>query len=243
MQRRSFYGSATLQFGDLRVPDGVPLSPIAIVIHGGYWRNRYGLDYIVPMCEALTAAGIATWNLEYRRIGDSGGGWPGTFEDVAAGAEHLKVLSSEFNLDLNRAVTVGHSAGGQLAFWLASEKKWFTGAVSLAGVLDLRRSWELGLSDHIVAQFLGGSPKEVPDRYDFASPLERLPIGMPQKLFHGTADSSVPYEISERYARAAKSCGDDAELIAFEGAGHFEVVDPRTKEFERVRKTIVAMLF
>jgi len=240
--RRSFYGSGTLQFGDLRVPDGVPSSAVAIVIHGGFWRNRYGLDYIVPMCEALTAVGIATWNLEYRRIGDSGGGWPGTFEDVAAGAEHLKSLSSEFKLDLNRVLTVGHSAGGHLAFWLASEKKWLSGAVSLAGVLDLRRAWELGLSENAVAQFLGGSPEAVPDRYDFASPLERLPIRIPQKLFHGTADTSVPYEISERYTRAAKSRGDTAELIAFEGAGHFEVVDPRTKEFERIRGIIVAML-
>ena len=240
--RRSFYGSGTLQFGDLRVPDGVPSSPVAIVIHGGFWRNRYGLDYIVPVCEALTAVGIATWNLEYRRIGDSGGGWPGTFEDVAAGAEHLKSLSSEFQLDLNRVVAVGHSAGGHLAFWLASEKNSLSGAVSLAGVLDLRRAWELGLSDNVVAQFLGGSPEEIPDRYDFASPLERLPIGIPQKLFHGTADTSVPYEISERYARTAKSRGDDAELIAFEGAGHMEVVDPRTKEFERIRELILSML-
>jgi acetyl esterase/lipase len=242
MQRRSFYGSGTLQFGDLRVPDGVPSSPVAVVIHGGFWRNRYGLDYIVPVCEALTGAGIATWNLEYRRLGDSGGGWPGTLEDVAAGMEHLKSLSSEFQLDLNRVVTVGHSAGGHLAFWLASEKKWLSGAVSLAGVLDLRRAWELGLSDNVVAQFLAGSPEEVPDRYDFASPLEKLPIGIPQKLFHGTADTSVPYEISERYARTAKSRGDNAELLAFEGAGHFEVVDPRTKEFERIRGIIVAML-
>jgi len=242
MQRRSFYGPGTLQFGDLRVPDGVPSSPVAVVIHGGFWRNRYGLDYIAPVCEALTAAGIATWNLEYRRLGDSGGGWPGTFEDVAAGAEHLKSLSSEFQLDLNRVVAVGHSAGGHLAFWLASEKNSLSGAVSLAGVLDLRRAWELGLSDNVVAQFLGGSPEEVPDRYDFASPLERLPIGIPQKLFHGTADTSVPYEISERYARTAKSRGDDAELIAFEGAGHMEVVDPRTKEFERIRELILSML-
>jgi acetyl esterase/lipase len=242
MERRSFYGPATLQFGDLRVPDSVPSSPVAIVIHGGFWRNRYGLGYIVPVCEALTALGIATWNLEYRRIGDSGGGWPGTFEDVSAGAEHLKSLAVEFNLDLNRVVTVGHSAGGHLAFWLASEKKWIAGAVSLAGVLDLRRTWELGLSDNVVAQFLGGSPMQVPDRYDFASPLERLPIGIRQKLFHGTADTSVPYEISKKYVQAAKSSGDDAELIAFEGAGHLEVVDPRTKEFERVRETIGEMV-
>jgi acetyl esterase/lipase len=242
MERRSFYGPATLQFGDLRVPESVPSSPVAIVIHGGFWRNRYGLDYIVPVCEALTAVGIATWNLEYRRIGDSGGGWPGTFEDVSAGAEHLRSLSAEFNLDLNRVVTVGHSAGGHLAFWLACEKKWIAGAVSLAGVLDLRRTWELGLSDNVVAQFLGGSPIELPARYNFASPLERLPIGIRQKLFHGTADTSVPYEISKKYAQAAKSSGDDAELVAFEGAGHFEVVDPRTKEFERIRETIAEML-
>jgi acetyl esterase/lipase len=242
MKRRLFYGENPLQFADLRLPGGGQSSPVVTVIHGGFWRNRYGLDYIEPFCDALTAAGVATWNLEYRRLGDAGGGWPGTFEDIAAAAEHLKSLSGESNLDLTGTIAIGHSAGGHLALWLASEKKWMTGAISLAGVLDLRRAWELRLSGNVVAEFLGGSPEEVPARYDFASPSERLPLGVPQKLLHGTADADVPYEISERYAAAAQARGDDAELIRLEGSGHFELVDPRTKEFERVREAVLGMV-
>src|SRR6185436_4263757 len=140
--------------------------------------------------------GIATWNLEYRRIGNPGAGWAGTLNDVAAGTDHLDSLSSRFNLDLARTIAIGHSAGGHLALWLASRKKLLTGAISLAGVVDLRRAWELQLSNAVVADFLGAGPYEVSDRYDFASPIERLPFGIPQKLFHGTADESVPFEIS-----------------------------------------------
>lgn len=242
MRHRSFYGRDRLQFGDLRVPDGTPSVPVVIVIHGGFWRNRYGLDYIEPVCDALAAEGIATWNIEYRRIGDPGGGWPGTFDDVAAAADHLKSLASQFSLDLQRVVTIGHSAGGQLALWLAAEKKWLAGAVSLAGVVDLWRAWELKLSNSVVAELLGGGPAEVPDRYTAASPIERLPLGKPQKLFHGTADDSVPFEISARYVHAAERCGDDTELITLEGSGHFELVDPRKAEFEQVRDGIRKLL-
>ncbi|HYR43519.1 MAG TPA: prolyl oligopeptidase family serine peptidase, partial [Terriglobia bacterium] len=114
--------------------------------------------------------------------------------------------------------------------------------ISLAGVADLRRAWELHLSNTVVADFLGGSPSEVPDRYEWASPIEQLPLGLPQKLFHGTADKSVLYEISERYAHTAQMRGDDAELITLEGAGHFELVDPRTKEFSLVRDTALLLV-
>ena len=137
---------------------------------------------------------------------------------------------------------MGHSAGGHLALWLGTRKKWLRGVISLAGVGDLRRAWELKLSNNVVAEFLGGSPDEVPDRYRFASPIEQLPLGLPQKLFHGTLDDSVPYEISQRYVQAAKHRGDDAELITLENAGHFELVDPRTKEFGMVRDFALSVI-
>lgn len=236
---RFFYGKNALQFGDLRVPEGAGHRALAVVIHGGFWRNRYGLEYMAPFCEAFTDAGIATWNVEYRRIGDEAGGWPGTFEDLADAADHVQLLADEFPLDLNRTITIGHSAGGHLAMWLAAERKWLQSAFSLAGVLDLRRAWELQLSSTVVAEFLGGSPEEVPGRYAFASPIERLPLDVPQRVFHGTADTSVPYEIGEQYAKAAHARGDDVELITFEGTGHFELVDPRTSEFGRIRDSVL----
>jgi len=235
---RIAYGNDAYNFGEIRIPKSAGPHPVAVVIHGGFWRAKYDLEYIRPVCDALTDAGVATWNLEYRRIGNPCGGWPGTLDDVAAGTDHLVSLSSRFHLDLSRAIAIGHSAGGHLALWLASRKQLLTGAISLAGVVDLRRAWELRLSNTVVADFLGGSPHEVPDRYDFASPIELLPFGIPQKLFHGTADDSVPLEISERYVKAARLQGDHAELIALEGSGHFELVDPETKEFALVRDAV-----
>jgi acetyl esterase/lipase len=241
MSHQIAYGPGEFQVGELRLPDEGAPWPVAIVIHGGFWRAKYDLTYIRPVCDALTAAGLATWNIEYRRIGHDGGGWPGTFEDVAAAADYLASIATQFSLDLKRVITIGHSAGGHLAFWLASEKNWLKGAISLAGVVDLRRAWELHLSTTVVADFLGGSPDEVPDRYAFASPIERLPLKIPRKLFHGTEDASVPLEISERYARAAQLYGDDAELIVLPDSDHFELVEPCTKEFERVLNAAVKL--
>lgn len=145
-------------------------------------------------------------------------------------------------MDLNRVVAIGHSAGGHLALWLAARTKILRAAISLAGVVDLRRAWELKLSNTVVAEFLGGSPDEVPDRYDLASPIDLLPFGIPQRLFHGTDDTSVPLEISERFVRVARLRGDDAELIKLDGAGHFDVVDPVKSEFGLVRDCISALL-
>ncbi len=236
------YGPDRFQFGDLRLPAGNGPHPAAIVIHGGYWRSLYGLDYIGHICTAFAGSGLATWSLEYRRIGNPGGGWPGTFQDVADGAVHVKSIAGSFHLDLDRIIVVGHSAGGHLALWLGTQKRMpLRGIVSLAGVADLRRAWELKLSNNVVRELLGGSPEEVPDRYDAASPMESLPLGIPQRLFHGTQDTSVPFEISERYIRKAQSLGDDAELITLENSGHFEIVDPRTREFERVRKSAMVL--
>ena len=233
------YGTDPFQFGELTLPSAGGLHPVVIVIHGGFWRAKYDLEYMQPVCESFADAGLAVWNLEYRRIGNPGGGWPGTLNDVAAGAGYVASVSDRFQLDLNRVIAIGHSAGGHLAFWLAAHKTFLTAAVSLAGVVDLRRASELKLSNTAVADLLGGSPEDVPDRYDFASPIERLPIGIPQKLFHGTIDDDVPIEISERYVQVAQLHGDDVELISLPGADHYDVVNPRTKEFALVREAVM----
>src|SRR3954469_3797173 len=144
---RIAYGPDPLHFGDLRVPTGGGPHPVALVVHGGFWRNRYDLEHIGHLCAALTAEGVATWSIEYRRLGDTGGGWPGTFADVAAAAKYLRTLTPLYDLDLGRVVTMGHSAGGHLALWLAGCGKIaegdplhvadplpLSGVVSLAGV-------------------------------------------------------------------------------------------------------------
>ncbi len=252
---RLAYGAHPLQFGDLRLPEGSGPHPLAIVIHGGYWRARYDLAHIGHLCAALTASGVATWSLEYRRLGNRGGGWPNTFLDVAAGADHARSLADRYLLDLTRVVAVGHSAGGHLAAWLGgrhhvrpespihtADPLPLRGAVPLAGVLDLRRAWELRLSGGVAKDLLSGNPELRPERYAAASPAELLPLGVPQILLHGTEDDSVPYDMSRGYAAAARAAGDDAVLITLPGAGHFEPIDPRSSEWPRVRDAVLSLL-
>jgi acetyl esterase/lipase len=244
---RLSYGSAPQQFGDLRLPSGPGPHPTIITIHGGFWRSRYRLGYLGHAAAALAGAGFATWNIEYRRVGNPAGGWPHTFLDIAAAADHLQSLAALHHLDLSRVIALGHSAGGHLALWLAGRHRISAGdslytpdplplraVISLAGVVDLRRAWELHLSDDAVVELMGGTPEDVPARYVTASPAELLPFGIPQTLIHGTEDDSVPFELSKRYVEQALERGDDARLIPLAGAGHFEAVDPRTAEWQAV---------
>lgn len=249
---RLAYGPDPQQFGELRLPaHGTGPYPVVVLLHGGYWRARYDLAYFGHAGADLTARGYATWNLEYRRVGNPGGGWPGMFLDVAAGVDHLRTLAASYPLELERVVPLGHSAGGQLALWLAARRRispestLYTAnplvpkaVVSLAGVLDLRQASALHLSNDAAHELLGGPPEQYPERYAAASPAELLPIGMPAILLHGTADSNVPYALSHDYAEQARAAGDDVELVTLPGAGHFEIVDPRTPEWQTVVRAI-----
>jgi acetyl esterase/lipase len=154
-----------------------------VVIHGGFWRDAYDRSLMDALCEDLASAGWAAWNLEYRRL-RSGGGWPETFEDVAAGIAHVQELVD----DLSVVATIGHSAGGHLALWAAARPEprvRVTHAVAQAGVVDLVEAARLKLSRGAAEELLGGSPAEVPDRYELVSPAARLPLGVPQLLVHG----------------------------------------------------------
>jgi acetyl esterase/lipase len=223
------YGSNELQFGELYLPEGKGPHPVAIVIHGGYWRARYDLRHIGHFCAGLAKSGIAAWSLEYRRLGNEGGGFPGTFEDVRAGAVHLAMIAKERSLDMKRVVATGHSAGGHLVLWLAKQGAIpLRGVVPLAPVADLRKAWELKLSSNVVEEFLGGSPVQMGERYRTTSPMEMVPLGVKQRVIHGDRDDVVPVTMSRTYAAAARASGDDATLTEPEGAGHFELIDPRT---------------
>lgn len=224
--RRIAYGPDPLHFGDLRMPAGAGPHPVLIFIHGGFWRTRYGLGYAGHVCAALAQEGIATWNIEYRRVGDPGGGWPGTLGDVRRGTEFVREIARTHALDLNRVMVAGHSAGGHLALWIAAQDVLpLRRAISLAGVTDLRRAFELNLGDGAAAQFLGGTPAEVEHRYRAASPIGLIPIRAPQLMIHGTEDEIVPIELSERFCAASGNC----DLLRLEGADHFDVIDPRSR--------------
>ena len=236
------YGKGEFQFGELYLPEGKGPHPVAIVVHGGYWRARYDLRHIGHFCVALAKEGMACWSLEYRRLGNAGGGFPGTLEDVRAGAMHLQKIAAERSLDLRRVVATGHSAGGQLVLWLAKQKAVALRAVvPLAPVADLRRGWELKLSGNVVAEFLGGSPAEVGERYRAASPIEMVPLGVRQRVIHGDRDEVVPLSMSREYVAAARKSGDDASLTEAAG-GHFELIDPRAAAWGQVRDTIMKLL-
>ncbi len=188
----------------------------------------------------LLERGLAVWNIEYRRIGD-GGGWPATFADVAAAIDHLDGLHP--SLDLRRVDVLGHSAGGHLALWAAGRTKLPTGspgavagrprvpiarAISQAGVCDLAgayREWHGGA----VRALMGGSPERLPERYEVADPLRRVPLAMPVLLVHGVLDETVSVGLSRRYASAAGEAGGEVELVEIEGeaGGHREFIDPR----------------
>jgi acetyl esterase/lipase len=216
---RLAYGDAPLQFGDLRLPPGEGAFPLAVVIHGGYWQATYNLIHTGHMCIALAEAGIATWNVEYRRVGDVGGGWPATGEDVARALEFV----GDLPIEPTGVVLVGHSAGGQLALWATKRAR--LPVVALAPVSDVGESVQRVGPESAPARFVGGS------RFEELSPIELLPLGVRQILLHGTADESVPYAMSVRYAEAA---GDEAELVTLEGTGHFELIDPQAREWPRV---------
>ena len=242
LPERHPYGTARAQFGELVLPHGDPPFPVAVVLHGGFWRARYGRKQTRPLCADLAARGWAAWNVEYRRLGRlDGGGWPRTLEDVAAAVDHLPEVPAHRPgaLDLSRVVAIGHSAGGHLATWLATRdapRVTVTGVVAQAGVVDLRMASELGLSRAVVHELLDGTPADVPDRYAAASPAERLPLGVPALLTHGGRDDIVPPAMSEAFAAAARAAGDDVTLVIEAGEDHFGHLDPASPLWSAVTR-------
>jgi acetyl esterase/lipase len=240
------YGGDPSQFGELTLPPG-PVRGVAMVVHGGFWRQAYGLDLGRPLAADLADTGIAAWNVEYRRVG-GGGGWTATFDDVAAALDLLAgpvQQAAGGRLPLDRVVAIGHSAGGHLAGWLAARPGLpgvapvvrLRGAVSQAGVMDLVDASEQGVGNGAVEDLLGGRPTAVPERYALASPIARIPIGVPVVCVHGTEDTNVPIRQSERFTAAS---GD--RLVTIPGADHFAVIDPATDAWRACRTAVDSLL-
>lgn len=235
---RVSYGTDANQFADLRVPKAKGPHPLLLNIHGGYWRAKYDLEHAGFLCAALTAKGIATANLEYRRVGNAGGGWPGTFADIRAGYQFLRQNAGKYELAVNRVVIMGHSAGGELALCLAAHEPGVRAVMSLAGVVDLQRAYQLHLSNDAVAEFLGGTPAQVPDHYREADPM-KLAVPARQWLIHGSADDVVPVDFSRNYAKTKVAGKEDARLVEIAEAGHFDVIDPRTEAWKHVEQVVM----
>ncbi|MEO5634161.1 alpha/beta hydrolase [Gaiella sp.] len=232
--RQIAYGDHPDQVGNLHLPVGEGTWPTVVLIHGGFWKWGWDRTLMTLLAHDLARRGYAVWNIEYRRVGQEGGGWPGTLEDAAAAIDYIAGIDV---VDPNRIVTVGHSAGGQLAVWLAARHRLPVGApgsgprvrphaaVSLAGVLDLVRGAVAELGSGACAGLLGGGPDDVPERYATASPSALLPLGIPVLLVHGGRDDIVPSSQSHEYAAAACAAGDTVELVDLPCADHFDVVE------------------
>ena len=257
--KRIAYGAHRSQWGELYLPRGEGKVAVVVIVHCGFWRQRYGADLGTPLARDLAADHpVAAWNIEYRRVG-GGGGYPATLEDVAAAVDALAGSAQEAaggRLDLARVAAVGHSAGGHLVGWLASRHRLpagapgaaprvrLKGAVPQAGVLDLADGSAERLGAGAVDDFIGGKPAAVPERYAAASPVALLPAGVPVICVHGEADDIVPIRQSERYVAAARAAGDPARLVRLPGAGHFEVInaaDPAWRACKRAALEIVGL--
>jgi acetyl esterase/lipase len=235
---RIAYGQDPSQVAELTRPAGASRG-VVVVVHGGFWRAEYDLSLGRPLAASLAEQGWTAWNLEYRRVG-GGGGWPATPDDVSAG---IDALADVDGLDLDRVVTLGHSAGGHLAVWAAGRQRlerWrdarvrVTAAVSQAGVLDLRAA--TGLGSGAVESFLGRSPRDVPD----ADPLGQVPLDVPVRCVHGRDDDIVPISQSRSYVDGAVAAGADATLTPVAG-DHFVVIDPRSEAWATTLRLLEAL--
>lgn len=230
------YGDHADQRGDLRLPNGGESHPVAVLLHGGFWRHQWTRDLMDRLAVHLCQRGIATWNLEYRRLG-AGGGWPDTFLDVASGIDHLTDLAPRHNLALERVAVIGHSAGGHLALWAAGRRTLthidLGGdpvvrpriAVGLAPISDLVAAQRAGLGNDAVGALLAGSPSHA-TLYRSLSPIEMLPLGVEQIIAHGELDEDVPIAMSVAYTKAAMQAGDRVRYIEDAEANHMDLIDP-----------------
>jgi len=256
---RSAYGEDSSQYGELRVPTPPGPHPVVVLIHGGCFKAAYAtLRDLAPMGDALKREGIATWNIEYRRLGEPGGGWSGTYLDIARGIDHLRTMSRKHDLDLGRIVLLGHSAGGHLAVWAAARPRvpvgspLYTpdplpvrGVIDLAGPLDLTaniQQYEHLCRDTVITALLGGTPATMPERYAQASPIRLLPLGVPQVLVSGDHEDFVPMPFMKAYAAAARRVGDSVRIITIPRAGHFELASPRTTAWPHVEDALRSLL-
>jgi acetyl esterase/lipase len=253
------YGSDSEQFAELRVPQTVGPHPVVVLIHGGCWKADYAnLSDLSPLGDALKAAGFASWNIEYRRLHQAGGGWPGTYRDVAQAIDHLRNIAKDYALDLNRVVVVGHSAGGHLAHWAAARHRLagssevyvaqpllLHGVINMAGTMDMRANignMETLCNDGVVSAMHGGSLTAMPQRYEQSSAYPLLPLGVPQLLLWGQYEPNVPLPLAQDFRDKAQAAGDQVQLTVVPGIGHFELASPSSAAWPVLLESIQQML-
>lgn len=249
------YGELPRQDGEWWLPPGAGTRageqlPTVVLVHGGYWRPQYDRTLEDAVAADLAGRGYLVWNVDYAAADQP---WPRTLTDVALGYDHLVRGRHARLVDPRRVAVVGHSAGGQLALWLAARSRLSAGtagtpvrgprpalAVGQAPVAALARAARENLGGGAVALLLGGSPTQVPDRYAVADPTALLPTGLPTVCVHGTADDIVPLSQSEVYVAQARAAGDDATLVRVPG-GHFTHLDPGSAAIQALREALARL--
>jgi len=250
------YGEEELQIGELRTPLSQDTFPLVIFIHGGCWLSDYNLDYVSAACADLVKEGYAVWTPEYRRVGDEGGGYPNTFTDIQKSVDFSRTLAEIYPLDLENVVVMGHSAGGHLGLWLATQQSLpkgsrlynknplpIKGVISLAGITDLKAYDALGNDcSTAVAKLLKGDKKGLDSRYYKGSPINLLPSDIPMTLIQGELDNIVPTAQGETFATKAKSKGTEVKVVNVKGAGHFDMVSPYAAAWEVIKDELKLMM-
>ena len=238
---RVAYGPGPLQFGNLRLPKGPGPHPVVLFVHGGCFLQQYTIAHAAALEQAFADSGYAVWSIEYRRVGDEGGGWPGTFEDVARAADYLRILARTYSLDLSRVVAAGHSAGGALVMWLASRDRLradsplrvssplpISAVLALAPATDFGDLQAKGVCGGVMDKLMGGSPESFPERYRDVSPALLAPIRVPQVLVVGGQDRNWGPGGKAYYASAVAARDSLVRIVEVPEAGHFDVVAPTT---------------
>ncbi len=233
------YGALSQQFAELWLPDGAGLHPLVVMIHGGCWtKGVANLEIMNWAAENLRKRGIAVWSVEYRGVDEPGGGYPGTFQDVAAGLDAVRGQAASYHLRLDKVVAVGHSAGGHLALWAAARGKLpalsvlrttdplkLSAVVDLAGIPNLATDTNTACGGAVITKLVGEATTDRPDVYADTSPAALVPLGVPQYVIHGASDDTVRAGIGAAYAKRAMAAGDRVHVSTPPG-GHVEEISP-----------------
>ncbi len=253
------YGSDQMQKVDVWLPKGKTKEPfpVVVMVHGGCWTTSIADRSLMNwIADDLRITGVAVWNIDYRGVDRTGGGYPGTFADAAKAADQLKVSAKRFNLDTRRVLAIGHSAGGHLALWLAARPKIPASSIlhtahplrirhviSLGGLPDLEATAtnaDNGCGTEVVAKLVGTPAPQHPDVYADTSVPRLLPLGMKQDLINGREDRVIPFVMATDYIAKATAAGDTATLHTIPATGHVELIAPETPAWAEAKRLILS---
>jgi acetyl esterase/lipase len=252
---RIAYGPSPLQFVNLRLPHSPGPHPVIVFVHGGCWLSQFDIAHVGKLEQALADSGFAVWSIEYRRVGDDGGGWPNTFVDIGLAADYLRQVASKYELDLDHVIAAGHSAGGAFALWLAARSKIpatselyvkdplrVRAVFALAPAPDLEQLEQIKVCGGVIDRLMGGAPSAHADRYAAASAMRLVPVGVPQTLVIGAKDQAFGPGGRAYFARTQAIGDTSARMIELPESGHFEMIDPGSSSWPAVYRAFRALV-